>query len=62
MIEQAKFIYSPLGKALEKQTKAMEDKKKKKKDSAINQNERQVGSINNDGKNVSLQEIFKNMF
>ena len=40
----------------------MEDKKKKKKDSAINQNERQVGSINNDGKNVSLQEIFKNMF
>ena len=62
MIEQAKFIYSPLGKALEKQTKTMEDKKKKKKDSAINQNERQVGSINNDGKNVSLQEIFKNMF
>ena len=31
MIEQAKFIYSPLGKALEKQTKTMEDKKKKKK-------------------------------
>ena len=31
MIEQAKFIYSPLGKALEKQTKAMEDKKKKKR-------------------------------
>ena len=62
MIEQAKFIYSPLGKALEKQTKTMEDKKKKKKDSTINQNERQVGSINNDGKNVSLQEIFKNMF
>ena len=28
MIEQAKFIYSPLGKALEKQTKTMEDKKK----------------------------------
>ena len=62
MIEQAKFIYSPLGKALEKQTKTMEDQEKKQKDSTIHQNERQVGSINNDGKNVSLQEIFKNMF
>ena len=62
MIEQAKFIYSPLGKALEKETKTMEDQEKKQKDSTINQNERQVGSINNDGKNVSLQEIFKKMF
>ena len=62
MIEQAKFIYSPLGKALEKQTKTMEDQEKKQKDSTIHQNERQVGSINNDGKNVSLQEIFKKMF
>ena len=62
MIEQAKFIYSPLGKALEKETKTMEDQEKKQKDSTINQNKRQVGSINNDGKNVSLQEIFKKMF
>ena len=31
MIEQAKFIYSPLGKALEKQTKTMEDQEKKTK-------------------------------
>ena len=62
MIEQAKFIYSPLGKALEKQTKTMEDQEKKQKDSTIHQNERQVGSINNDGKNVSLQEIFKKLF
>ena len=31
MIEQAKFIYSPLGKALEKQTKTMEDQEKNKK-------------------------------
>ena len=62
MIEQAKFIYSPLGKALEKQTKTMEDQEKKQKDSTIHQSERQVGSINNDGKNVSLQEIFKKLF
>ena len=29
MIEQAKFIYSPLGKAFEKQTKTIEDQGKK---------------------------------
>ena len=30
-IEQAKFVYSPLGKALEKQTKKIEDQGKKLK-------------------------------
>ena len=30
MIEQTKFTYSPLGKALEKQTKAIEDQGKNK--------------------------------
>ena len=29
IIEQAKFTYSPLGKALEKQTKTTEDKREK---------------------------------
>ena len=29
MIEQAQFAYSPLGKAFEKQTKAIEDQGKK---------------------------------
>ena len=29
MIEQAKFTYSPLGKAFEKQTKTIEDQGKK---------------------------------
>ena len=29
MIEQAKFTYSPLGKAFEKQTKTIEDQAKK---------------------------------
>ena len=29
VIKQAKFIYSPLGKTLEKQTKAIEDQRKK---------------------------------
>ena len=30
IIEQAKFTYSPLGKAFEKQTKTIEDKEKNK--------------------------------
>ena len=30
MIKQAKFTYSPLGKALEKQTKTIEDEGKNK--------------------------------
>ena len=32
MIEQAKFTYSPLGKAFEKQTKTIEDQGKKQID------------------------------
>ena len=32
MIEQAKFIYSPLGKAFEKQIKTIEDQRKKQID------------------------------
>ena len=32
IIEQAKFIYSPLGKAFEKQTKTIEDQGKKQID------------------------------
>ena len=33
MIEQAKFTYSPLGKAFEKQIKIIEDQREKKKKS-----------------------------
>ena len=33
IIEEAKFTYSPLGKAFEKQTKAIEDQEKKQVDS-----------------------------
>ena len=42
MIEQAKFTYSPLGKAFEKQTKTIED-----------QGKRQVGAL----ANLELKEI-----
>ena len=35
VIEQAKFIYSPLGKAFEKQTKTIEDQGKKQVDALV---------------------------
>ena len=35
MIEQAKFTYSPLGKALEKQTKTTEDQRGEKQIKAL---------------------------
>ena len=37
MLEQAKFTYSPLGKASEKQTKMIEDYKSKQKTRGFNQ-------------------------
>ena len=36
MIEQAKFTYSPLGKAFEKQIKKIEDQRKKQVDALEN--------------------------
>ena len=55
MIEQTMFTYSPLGKALEKQTnkQKIEEQRRKQIDANINQNKRQVGLINNDDKNWS---------
>ena len=35
IIEQAKFTYSPLGKAFEKQTKSIEDQGKKQIDALV---------------------------
>ena len=35
IIEQAKFTYSPLGKAFEKQTKTIEDQRKKQIDALV---------------------------
>ena len=40
IIEQAKFTYSPLGKAFEKQTIAIEEQRRKQIDSITNQNDR----------------------
>ena len=65
IIEQAKFTYSPLGKAFEKQTKTIKDQGEKQI-KAIQDNKEQLVNINNDGyKNKLLlsreREIFKNI-
>ena len=61
MIEETNFTYSPLEKALEKQTKTIEAYGRKQ-NAILNQNERQVGLTNNDDKNLSHKEPFKEPF
>ena len=52
MIEQAKFTYSPLGKAFEKQIKPIKDQERKQIDVITNQNKRLAASTNiTDSKN-----------
>ena len=64
IIEQAKFTYSPLGKAFEKQTKTIEDKGEKQI-KAIQDNRKQLIS-DDDYKNKLLiskeKEIFKDIY
>ena len=64
IIEQAKFTYSPLGKAFEKQTKTIEDQGEKQI-KAIQDNKQQLIN-NNDYKNKLLiskeREIFKDIY
>ena len=64
IIEEAKFTYSPLGKALEKQIKTIEDKGEKQI-KAIQDNRKQL--ISNDGYKSKLliskeREIFKDIY
>ena len=60
MIEQAKFTYFPLGKALEKQTKTNEDQRIKQIDAITNENKRPVALANKDDHKDNYKEIFKN--
>ena len=64
IIEQAKFTYSPLGKAFEKQTKTI-DNKGEKQIKAIQDNRKQLTS-DDDYKNKLLiskeREIFKDIY
>ena len=66
IIEQAKFTYSPLGKAFEKQTKTILDQGEKQI-KAVRDDKEQLVNINDDGyKNKLLlskeREIFKNIY
>ena len=65
MIEQAKFTYSPLGRAFEKQSKAIKDQGEKQIE-AIQDNKKQLTDNNDDYKNKLLlskeREIFKNIY
>ena len=58
VIEQAKFTYSPLGKAFEKQTKTIEKQGKKQIDAITNQNERLKILTNKDDHKSIYREIF----
>ena len=58
VIEQAKFAYSPLGKAFEKQTKTIEDQGKKQIDAITNQNKRLEALTNKDDHKSIYKEIF----
>ena len=65
IIEQAKFTYSPLGKAFEKETKTIEDQRKKQVKTI--QDNKQLVNINNDDykDNVLLskeREMFKDIY
>ena len=51
IIGQAKFTYSPLGKAFVKQTKTIEDQGEKQM-KAVQGNKKQIVVINDDNKNI----------
>ena len=55
IIEQAKFSYSPLGKAFEKQTKTIEDQGEKQTETIKDQGEKQIKAI----KDKSIENIKK---
>ena len=60
MIEKAKFAFSPLGKAFQKQTKTTEEREKKQIDAITNQNERLKALINKDDhKNIYIETFDK---
>ena len=64
MIGQAKFIYTPLGKAFEKQTKTIEDQGEKQI-KAIKENKKQLYNKQPDNTELLFskeREIFKNIF
>ena len=65
IIEQAKFTYYPLGKVFEKQTKTVENQRKKQMDAITNQNKRLEALTNKDSDHKDKQifnELVKKTF
>ena len=60
IIEEAKFTYSPLGKAFQKQIKTIEEHGKKHTDAIANQKKRLEALINKDGDHKD-EEIFNEL-
>ena len=58
IIEQAKFTYSPLGKAFEKQIKTIEDQGKKQVDALENLKPKAIERGSNDNKPIITKEIY----
>ena len=61
MIEQAKFTSSPLGKALEKQRKTIEDQRRKQIDAITNENQSPAALTNKDDHKHNYIEIFEEL-
>ena len=66
IIEQAKFTYSPLGKAFEKQTKTIEDQGKEQVKAVLDKRLVNIHNNDNDYKDKLLlskeREIFKDIY
>ena len=60
IIEQAKFAYSPLGKAFEEQTKTIEEQGKEKADAITNENKKLEALTNKDDDHKG-KEIFNEL-
>ena len=60
IIEQAKFTYSPLGKAFEEQTKTIEEQGKEKADAITNENKK-IEALTNKDDDHKGKEIFNEL-
>ena len=61
IIEQAKFTYSLLGKAFEKQAKTIVEQGRKQIDAITNQSERLAALTNKDERKDNYKEIFEEL-
>ena len=61
IIEQAKFTYSLIGKAFEKQAKTIVEQGRKQIDAIMNQSERLAALTNKDERKDNYKEIFEEL-